>query len=108
MMQEADRPEKCYINTDSNSKSDNKYKPMITANESSKISYFLPGPNQDNDKRASTEITQQLQRDLRMYLPKLGALMEYFHYRLNQIQTIPGRPRHVAYFCQKPFKEELV
>ena len=27
------------------------------------VNYFLPGPNQDNDKRVSTEITKQLQRD---------------------------------------------
>ena len=29
------------------------------------INYFLLGPNQENDKKASTEITQQLQRNLK-------------------------------------------
>ena len=33
---------------------------MVKNNE---INYILPGPNQDNDRRASAEITKQLQRD---------------------------------------------
>ena len=56
-MQETGRPEKCYRNTDSISKSSSKDKPMVTDNENNTINYFLPGPNQDNDKKASGEIT---------------------------------------------------
>ena len=40
--QEADTPEKCYTNTDSTSKFENKNRPTVTANDN--ISYFLPGP----------------------------------------------------------------
>ena len=32
------------------------------------IVYFLPGPNQDNGRRASAEITNQLQRDFEDFL----------------------------------------
>ena len=60
MIQEADRPKKCYTNTDSNINSDNKDKPMIIDNENNKKNYFLPGSNYDNDKKLSTEITQQI------------------------------------------------
>ena len=58
MRQEADTTEKCYINTDSVSKFENKDKPVVTDND--KMHYFLPGPNRENDKRTKTEITQQL------------------------------------------------
>ena len=54
-------PTKCYINTDNNSKSGNKDKLMVIDNENSKMNYFLPGPNQDNDKRVNAEITLQAQ-----------------------------------------------
>ena len=57
--QEADRPEKCHTNTDSNpnSKSNNLDKPMFNTNE---IISFLA-----LIKRMSVEITQQLQRDFK-------------------------------------------
>ena len=58
MMQEADRPKICYTNTNSNSESDNKDKPMLINNEHRKINYILPGPNLDNAKTASAEVTQ--------------------------------------------------
>ena len=67
-MQEADRAKKCYANTDSISKFNNKDKPIIIDKEPYTIIYFLPGPNQDYDKRMSAEITQQLQETLKMYL----------------------------------------
>ena len=61
MMQEADKPEKCYTYTDniSNLTTD---KPMVANNENSKIKYFLPGPKQDNDKKVSTEIRAAAKR----------------------------------------------
>ena len=49
-------------NTDSISKLDNTDKPMVKNKLSNTILYFLPGPNYDNDKRPSAEITEQLQR----------------------------------------------
>ena len=52
-----------YANTDSISKFENKGKPTVIDKEPNTINYFIPGPNQDNGKRASAEITQQLQRD---------------------------------------------
>ena len=58
MMQEADRPTKYYTGPDSNSKSDNKDRPMVTDSENSKINYFLPDPNHDNDKSMSAETIQ--------------------------------------------------
>ena len=47
--QEAGRPGRCYANTNSNSnlKPNSMDKPMVNKNE---INYFLPGPNQDNEK----------------------------------------------------------
>ena len=61
--QESDMPEKCYTNTgNSNSKSNNVDKPTANNNE---INYFLPATNQNNDKKASTEITQHLHRDFK-------------------------------------------
>ena len=50
IMQEADRPEKCYTTRDSISKSDNKDKTTASDNENSKINYLLLGPNKHNDK----------------------------------------------------------
>ena len=81
--------DKCYSNTDSISKFENKCKPMVTDND--KINYFLPDTNRHNDKRMSAEITQQPQREL--YLMKLDALMKHFHYRSNQITSHTKWPR---------------
>ena len=33
---------------------------MVIENAPNKLNYFLPGQSQDNDKRASAEIMQQL------------------------------------------------
>ena len=69
LRQEADTPEKCYTNTDSISKFENKDKPAVIEND--KIRYFLPGPNRDNDKRESAEITQ-LQREFKDIFNRIG------------------------------------
>ena len=50
--------EKCCTNTERISKFENKEKPMVADNDS--LNYFLPGPNGDNNKRLSAEITQQM------------------------------------------------
>ena len=74
MMQAVGKPPKCHTNTDSNSKSKNKDKPKVIDNENSKINNFLPGPKQNDDKRVSAEITQQLQRDFK----DVFTIMRYF------------------------------
>ena len=55
------KPRTLYTNTDSNSNliSYSADKPNVNNNETE---YFLPGPNQDSERRASAEITKQLQR----------------------------------------------
>ena len=47
----------CYRNTGTNSNlySSNTFTPMVNNNE---IKYFLPGPNQEYDRRVSAEITR--------------------------------------------------
>ena len=50
IMQEADRPEKCYTKVGCNLKCDNNDKPMVVNHENSKINSFLSGPNQENDE----------------------------------------------------------
>ena len=50
IMQEAERVEKCYANTHSISKIDNKDTSIVIDKKLNTINYFLPGPNQDNDK----------------------------------------------------------
>ena len=49
-----------------------KIKPMVTNNENGIINYFLPGANQDNDKKVSAEITQQLWRDFKDVFTRIG------------------------------------
>ena len=63
MIQETDKANKFYTNTDSSSKSDNTDKQKVENKLYNTIDYFLPGPSHDNDKRVSAKITQQLQRD---------------------------------------------
>ena len=63
MMQDYDWAKKCYANTDSISKVENKGKAMVIVKEPHTINYFLPDPNQYDGKRVSAEITQQLQGD---------------------------------------------
>ena len=55
--------EKCYTNTDSISKSNNKTKPVVKSKLSERIEYFLSGPSYDSDKKRSAETTQQLHED---------------------------------------------
>ena len=59
-MEDVGRAKKSCANIDAVSKFENKDKPMVIDKEPNKISYSLPGPDQDNDKRVSVEITQQL------------------------------------------------
>ena len=61
-MQDVDGAKKSFTNIDHISQLENKDKPMVIDKEPNTISYFLPSPNQDNDKRVHSAITQQLQR----------------------------------------------
>ena len=72
MIQEAERAEKCYANTDSILKFDDKDKPTVIDKAPNAINYFLPSSNQDNDKRARAEITQQLQQDFKNVFTGIG------------------------------------
>ena len=72
IMQEADRAEQCCVSTDTISKFKNKDKSMVIDNEPNKIKYFLPSPSQDNNKRVSVEIRQQLQRDFKDVFTGIG------------------------------------
>ena len=45
----------------------------MVINKEPNTNYFLPGPNQDYDKRMSAEITQQLQRDFKDVFTGIGS-----------------------------------
>ena len=109
--QETDRPEKrckntnsnssCYTNTSSNSNinSSNAFMPIVNNNE---IEYFLPDPDQENDQRASNEITQQLQRDFEDVCTGIG----WFHWTFSlQVkpwqQTVPSIPKTCSPYTTK-------
>ena len=93
---------------EADSKFDNKDKPMFIDKEPNTINYFLPGPNVDNDKRVSVEITQQLQRDFKHVFTGIGYFDGTFSFQAkpdSKPYQVP--PRCVDYALQKPFKEEL-
>ena len=71
------------LHKDSNSKSDNKDKSMVIDNENSRINYILPGPIQDNEKRASSEITQKLQRGFKDVFTGIGCFDGTFSLQLK-------------------------
>ena len=77
--QEPVKAEKYQTNIGSIPKSNNKSKPMVESRLSETIDYFLSGLSYDSNKKKSAEITQQLHKDLKMYLMALGALMAHFH-----------------------------
>ena len=58
MKQDTNIAEKCYTNTDSNSKSNNKNKLTVNNQLSTTVEYSLSGPSYDNDKKKSVELTQ--------------------------------------------------
>ena len=72
------------------------------------INYFLPGPNPENDKRVSTEITKQLQKYFKDLFKGIGCSDGKFSLQvtLDSKQYLVS-PRCVAGALQKPFKEEL-
>ena len=56
--QEIDAAEEYYTNTDNISKFEKKDKPTVTDNDNYNRKYFLSGPDSDNDKWLSAEITK--------------------------------------------------
>ena len=105
-MQETNRAEKCYTNTDNISKSDNTDKPMVNNKLSNTINYFLLGPSCDSDKKKSAEITQQLQIDFEDVFNGSGCFGGTFLLLLKP----DSKPYQVplsceAYMLQKPFEE---
>ena len=56
--QEAVRAEKCNLNTTGIPISKSKDMTTVTDNNDAKINYFIPGTQQEAEKRASAEITQ--------------------------------------------------
>ena len=52
--------------------------PMVNNNE---IEYFLPGPSRESDRKASIQITKQLQKEFENVHNGIGCLMKCFHCR---------------------------
>ena len=108
MMHEANRAEKYYANTEGISKFYTKDNSMVIDKEPNTINYFLPGPNQDNDKRVSAKITQQLQRYFQNVFTGIVCFDGTFSLQVKaDSKPYLVQPLHVAYALQKPFKEEL-
>ena len=79
MIQEAARPQKCYTNIDSMSKSNNKDKPMVNNQLSNTVEYFLPGLSYNSDTKRVLNSHSDYKGTLKMYLMELCALMGHFH-----------------------------
>ena len=81
---------------------------MVTDNEPSKINYFLPGPSQDNDKKVSSGIMQQLQRDFKYVFTGIGCFNGTFSLQVKlDSKPYQAPPIRVTYALQNPFKEDL-
>ena len=52
--------ENCNINTTRIQNSNNRDNSKVTDNNNSKLNYFLPGTQQEGDKKACAEITKKL------------------------------------------------
>ena len=81
---------------------------MVIDNEPNKIYYFLPGPSQDNNKRVSAEIMQQLQRDFKDVFTGIGGFDGAFSLQVK----LDSKPHQVPIRCavyalQKPLEEKL-
>ena len=71
------------------------------------IKYFLPGSNSDNIKRASAEITQQLQRDFKGVFNGIGCFNDTLSLQVkpdSKPYQVP--PRCIACALQWPSKEK--
>ena len=108
MSQEIDASQRCYTNTDNVSKVKNEDKPMVTDNDNDNIKYFLPGPNSNNGKRVSVEITQWLQKEFKNLFNGIGCFNGTFSLQVKpNSQPYQAHLRCIAYALHHPFKEEL-
>ena len=81
---------------------------MVIDKDLNTINYFLPGSNQDNNKRVSAKITQQLQRDFKDVFTGIGCFNGTFSLQIiSDSKPYQAPPWWLAYALQKPFKEEL-
>ena len=107
-MQEANRFEKCCVNTDFILKLKNKDKSTAIYNKPNKINYFLLVPGQDNHRRVSAEIMQQLQRYFKDMFTGIGCFDGTLSLQIKPDSKLcQASPRHVAYVLLKPFTKEL-
>ena len=80
--------------------------PSMTNNE--EIEYFLSGPGKESDKKASTEITEQLQKEFEDVFTGIGCFDGMFSLQVkSDSKTYQVPPQCIVYTLQKPFKEEL-
>ena len=105
MMQEADRAKKYYANTVFQNLTIKISQWLLIKNI---INYFFPGPSEVNEKRVSTEITEQLQRDFKDVFTVIGCFDGKFSLQIKpDCKPYQVPLRHIAYALQKPFKGEL-
>ena len=103
MSQENDATEKCYTNTVSEFENEDKQWLLIMITISK---YFLPGTNSDKDKRLSTAITQQLQREFKDVFNGIRCFNGKFSLQVKpDSKQYQAPPRCVTYALQQPFKE---
>ena len=96
MKQETNRSEKCFTNTDSILKSNNKDKTMVNNQLSNTVDYFPPGLIDESDKRKSVEITKQLQRDFEDVFKGIGCFDDTFLLQLK----LDSKPHQVSIRCK--------
>ena len=72
-----------------------------------KTNYFLPDPNQDNEKKARAKIMKQWQKDFKDDFSKIGCFDGMFTLQIKHSKSYQVPLWCVAYALQKPFKEEL-
>ena len=78
---------------------------MINDTDNYNIKYFIPGPNNDADKKASDEITKQLQREFKDVFNWIRCFDGTFSLQVK-LDSKPYQtpPKCVTYALQKPFK----
>ena len=81
---------------------------MDVSINNNKVNYFLPGPGEEANRRASAWITKQLQNEFKGIFTGIGCFESIFSLQERPDSTtyqVP--PRNVAYALQKPLKEDL-
>ena len=73
----------CYVNKEQ-SKFENANPAVIENNYKKLVRYFISGPQQEADKKASKNSQRSYKRNLKMCLKELVTTMANFYYRLTQ------------------------